>query len=149
MKRAKKGDLYKLIYKGKYYAVQFLETNATFGEVVSVFRLSEKNVDEFGNAQEIFSLLFPVNAAVREGYLKYVGNYDVLKKYQSQIKLRYPNSEHPSGSVVSWTIVEQGSRYRLKDLQARDYDYPIAIAVNIEKLEELIDIGWDGRESPP
>lgn len=126
-------------------AIQYLGDDDVLGEIARVFLVRAGQNDVCAETCTMFVIAFPVKAAAKEGYLQYVGQCEIAAAHRS-IAFRGPNQQPGTREILSWSIFKDGKQTIVKTLDGEQSKYPLAYAVNIDKLEELIDRGWDGRD---
>ncbi len=149
MRRISKGDVYNYSLNGKSYLVQVIDINAIFGHVIRV--VDQINPRDISNDTTFdrFCILFPINSVRRSDGFQYIGSFPVPEKYVGDVNLRYPRVRFDDNSIAGWTLVETGVERMVKVLDDEQLNYVYAFAVNIVSLNELIAIGWNGKDYFP
>lgn len=143
MRRAQIGSVYKTIGSGAGIALQLIGRHNVVGDIARVCKLDDRKSDICAAIETIFIIGFPFSAAIKDGYLKYMTECEVPLNL-TEIKFRFPNINQ-KGGVASWTILSNEGQEIVKSLDREQLKYPLAYAVNVQKLEELIAINWDGK----
>ena len=139
------GSLFVAEEAGKDIAVQLIGRNGVIGDIARVCRFDGLSLSICDHLKTMFIIGFPFSAAVKDGYLRYVSDCPIPEELRG-MKFRFPNTAR-SGEVTSWTILSDEGQIISATLNQDQLCYPLAYAVNIEKLEELISSGWDGKYS--
>ena len=143
MRRAKIGSVYKTIESGADIVLQLIGRHNVIGDIARVCKLDDGKSDICAEIETIFIIGFPFSAAIKDGYLKYMTECQVPINL-TEMKFRFPNIAR-GGAVASWTILSNEGQEIVKSLDQEQFKYPLAYAVNVQKLKELIAINWDGK----
>jgi hypothetical protein len=142
MKKVKIGSVYKTTGLREDIALQFIGHNNVIGDIARVCRLVNAS-DACKEVETLFIIGFPFSHAIKGGYLRYVADCQVPTNL-IEIRFRFPNTM--KGCVTSWTILSNEGQKIVRSLDQDQLKYPLAYAVNVEKLEELVNKNWDGKE---
>ena len=143
--RPKIGSVYETPEFRPDIVVQLVGDHEIVGQIARVCHL---NSDIFSSCDEMATLFvigFPFSKAVKDGYLKYVGTCAVPDEVITG-NFRSPNFKIGSHEIGSWVVLEGNKQIIVKSLSVQQCFYPFASAVNYKKLEELVDVGWNGKD---
>jgi len=143
MVKSKIGSVYTFAGRDEVEVVQLISFNNIIGEIVRVGKISKETTGGY-HIDTDFIIGFPLRAAIKGGYLKHLTDLPIPEGMK-ETKFRFPNLK-PGGVVASWTILSQDGQVIVKSLDEEQKKYPLAYAVNIEKLEELLSNGWNGGD---
>jgi len=133
------GAIYEMPSECGSLYIQHIGSHPTFGSAVAVF--ADVELSDFR-----FSIVFPVQSAVRQKVIKRVARSEISKQYKP-LRFRYPLGR--SGSETAWMIVEEDGQYRVENLSAEQVSFVLGFAVNDKALAELFCTGWVEGESFP
>lgn len=145
MRKPAVGSVFRLAGFRPDAAIQYVGDDGILGEIARVFLVRAGQDDLCAETSTMFVIGFPVRAAAKEGYLQYVARCEVAAAHRS-IPFRVPNKRPGTSEIVSWSIFKDGKQTIVRSLDREQRGYPLAYAVNVQKLEELVDRGWDGHE---
>jgi hypothetical protein len=143
MRKHQVGSVYRTTGSGDGIVLQLVGRNDVIGDIARVGRLKDKSLDG-DKIETLFIIGFPFIPAIKDGYLRYMESLPIPDGIKT-MKFRFPNIK-PGGAVVSWTILAVDGQKIVSTLDRDQLEYPLAYAVNIQKLEELIEEGWSGKE---
>ena len=149
MKKIVTGDIFKYSYNNKDYGIHVIGAHQTYGIVSRVTDLYGGGLTDVESLTELFCILLPVKQAVKSGDFEYIGRLPLPESRKGELRLRYPNVRLEGKSISGWTIVEDGFERRVKTLSDKEMNYPYAFWVDLKKLDELIDSGWNGKSLFP
>ena len=133
------GAIYEMPSECGSLYLQHIGSNPTFGSAVAVFGDAELS-------DLRFSIVFPVQSAVRQKVIKRVGRSEISEQYKP-LRFRYPVGRSENG--IGWMIVEDEGQYRVENLSAEQVSFVLGFAVNDKALTELFCSGWVEGESFP
>jgi hypothetical protein len=126
------GAIYEMPSECGSLYLQHIGSNPAFGSAVAVF--ADAELSEFR-----FSVVFPVQSAVRQKVIKRVGRSEISGRYKP-LRFRYPLG--PSGIEIGWMIVENEGQYRVENLSTEQVGFVLGFALNDKALAELFCTGW-------
>jgi hypothetical protein len=144
MRKAQIGSVFTAIEAGRGIALQLIGRSNVIGDIARVCRYTDTSSNICDQIKTLFVIGFPFGAAIKDGYLEYIANCSIPDKLQS-MKFRFPNIA-PGNNIASWTILTDAGQQIVTTLNLEQITYPLAYAVNIQKLEELIARDWNGNE---
>jgi hypothetical protein len=139
MKQGSAGAIYEMPSECGSLYLQHIGSHPTFGSAVAVF--ADVELSDFR-----FSIVFPVQSAVRQKAIRRVGRSEIAEQYKP-LRFRYPVGR--SGSETGWMIVDDQGQNRVQNLSAEQVSFVLGFAVNDKALAELFCAGWVQGESFP
>jgi hypothetical protein len=144
MKKAQIGSVFTANEAGRDIFLQLVGRSSVIGDIARVCRSSDSSLNICDRIKTLFIIGFPFTAAIKDGYLEHFENCSIPDELQL-MQFRFPNVA-PGNKIASWTILKNTGQQILNELSQEQMSYPLAYAVNIEKLEELIRSDWNGRD---
>lgn len=131
------GDIYRFSTEDGPAYLHHVARSRWAGDVVAVHTNSDIPTTADQLAAEAFSLLFPIDAAVKSGLLEKIARAKPPEKFNFD-HFRYPfYNRHRQ--FLYWVVRENGKERRnVKSLGRAELSYPLAVVVDAAILERLI-----------
>jgi hypothetical protein len=139
-RRVQVGDVFRIPTSCGPCSFQYVQRQATFGQLVSVFEDAEPTNPTA--APRLFDIFFPISVASKEPETEYIGRFDLPSQYLSPVPLKYPLRNLSTNDVVGWMVVEDEETRRVAELADDQQHYPYAFAVNWDELARLYCLRW-------
>jgi hypothetical protein len=145
MARPKLGSVYITPDFERNVVLQLVGRDNVIGDIARVGRIVGSSDNICNRLCTLFVIGFPFRAGIADKYLEFIGECPIPDELL-ELKFRWPNYKIGTTDIASWSVLENGKQSIRASLNSEERDYPIAYAVNVQKLEELIKSDWDGKE---
>jgi len=125
---------------------QYVSRDGDYGELIrvlpGVFRTRPEDPLSLALEEELYSVFFPVSAALRRGIVTKVGKGLIPGGKWRRRSMRRPGAREKGGRILTWVIEEEGGERVVNTLAPEQLKLPMAVIWNDTMLKERIAEGW-------